>query len=88
MQQGLFDYRFLRTAEVVAPVLVIAGERDFQAPLAAQSDLAKALPHGRLLVYPGLGHFTFVEDPDRFARDVSAFLTAPTFIIRRQLSQH
>lgn len=76
MQQGLLDYTFRRTADVVVPVLVIAGERDFQAPQAPQSDLAKALAHGRLLIYPGLGHFTFVEDPDRFARDVSAFLTA------------
>jgi pimeloyl-ACP methyl ester carboxylesterase len=33
-----------------------------------------ALRRGRLLEYHDSGHFLFVEDPLRFAHDVTAFL--------------
>ena len=72
--KGLWSYRFADTAKVTAPTLVIAGGRDFQAVEAPQRDLAKALPHGRFLLYPNDGHFMFVEEPRRFATDVAAFL--------------
>ena len=71
--QGLWDYRFEAAAKVTAPVLVIAGGRDYQAAEAPQRDLAHALPHARLLVYPDDGHFMFMEEPGRFAADVEAF---------------
>lgn len=74
IDQGLWSYRFLKAAKVRAPTLVIAGGRDLQAAEAPQRDLARALPHGRFLVYPGDGHFMFVEEPQRFANDVTAFL--------------
>jgi len=68
------SYRFQKAARVSAPTLIIAGGRDLQAVEAPQRDLAQALPHSRLLVYPGDGHFMFVEEPKRFADDVTAFL--------------
>jgi len=72
--KGLWSYCFAGAAKIIAPTLVIAGGRDFQAVEAPQRDLAKALPHGRLLLYPEDGHFMFVEEAARFARDVAAFL--------------
>jgi len=71
---GLLRYRFGGAARVTAPVLVVGGSRDFAAGPRAQRALAEALPRGRLLVYEGFGHWMFLEDPHRFARDVSAFL--------------
>ena len=75
-RQGLLHYRFAGAARIAAPVLVVSGTRDFAAGPDAQRSLAEALPRGRLLEYPGLGHWMFIEDPQRFARDVSAFLRA------------
>ena len=72
--KGLWNYHFADAAKVSAPTLVIAGGRDFQAVEAPQRDLAKALPRGRFLLYPNDGHFMFVEEPQRFAKDVAAFL--------------
>jgi proline iminopeptidase len=72
--QGYLQYRFTRAAQVRAPVLMIAGGRDFQAALEPQRVLAAELPRARLLVYPRNGHFMFVEAPRRFARDVTNFL--------------
>jgi proline iminopeptidase len=73
-QQGLLGYRFTKADQIQAPVLVIAGGRDFQSSIEPQRDLVTALPNGRLLEYPESGHFMFVEDPQRFARDVSRFI--------------
>lgn len=70
----LFEYRFAGAGRVTARVLVIAGGKDFQAVIEPQRALAAALAHGRVLEYSANGHFMFVEDPDRFARDVAAFL--------------
>lgn len=72
--QGFLHYRFADRAALTMPVLDIAGGKDFQAVVEPQSALVGDLPNARLLVYPDNGHFMFVEDPERFARDVSAFL--------------
>lgn len=73
-QQGLLRYQFAGADQVTAPVLVIGGSHDFAAGPRAQRRLADVLPRGRYLEYDGLGHWMFLEDPERFARDVSAFL--------------
>lgn len=67
-------YRFTRAEQVRAPVLIIAGGRDFNTVAKPQEELARELPRGRFLPYPANGHFMFVEDPKRFARDVTDFL--------------
>jgi len=72
--QGLASYRFMSASKVTAPVLVIAGGKDLQAVIEPQRSLAEALPHAWLIEYPANGHFMFVEDPVRFARDVDKFL--------------
>ncbi len=73
-RKGLLAYRFREAAKVRAPVLVIAGGRDYQSALQVQQDLVAELPKGRLIKYPESGHFMFVEQPERFARDIVAFL--------------
>jgi proline iminopeptidase len=75
-RQGLLQYRFAGAARVTAPVLVVSGALDYAAGPRTQRALAEALPRGRLLEYPGLGHWMFIEDAQRFARDSSSFLRA------------
>lgn len=77
-EQGLTSYRFTDVDRIAAPVLVVAGGRDFQAAIAPQRTLAHALKHGRLLEYRENGHFMFAEAPERFARDVGHFLDRAT----------
>ena len=72
--QGFLTYRFGRASELRAPVLLIGGTRDFQSVIDLHREFVRTLPNGRLLEYEGNGHFMWVEDPGRFARDVSAFL--------------
>lgn len=72
---GFLHYRFAKAAVVSAPVLIVAGGADHQAVVEPQRSLAAALPHGRLVVMPGRGHFMFVEDPVGFGRLVVPFLS-------------
>ena len=71
---GLMEWRFAAHDRLTMPVLVIAGERDYQIGLQPQRELAGRLPDAELRVYEGAGHFMYVDQPDRFVRDVTAFL--------------
>lgn len=76
-EDGLSQWRFTAVDRVNAPVLVVAGAKDFQVGLGPQRALAEALPNARLLVYERSGHFPYLDEPARFARDVVAFLAQP-----------
>jgi pimeloyl-ACP methyl ester carboxylesterase len=62
---------FARFADVRCPVTVACGERTdaFTPPLVEQQ--AAALPHGRVEILPGLGHFGPLEDPATVAEAVA-----------------
>jgi proline iminopeptidase len=73
-KQGLLEYRFEGHGRLAMPVLAIAGAKDYQAAVEPVRAFVARLRNARLLEYEGRGHFMFVEDPERFARDVSSFL--------------
>jgi proline iminopeptidase len=72
--QGLLRFRFAAPERLTMPVLVIAGEKDFQAVSGLQRAFAARLLRGRFIEYAGAGHFMWAEQPERFAADVQAFL--------------
>jgi proline iminopeptidase len=74
IDQGLFLYKFTKFDAVRMPVLLIAGKRDFEAPIDLQAALARELRNATLIEYGSSGHFMFVEQPKRFTRDVCDFL--------------
>jgi proline iminopeptidase len=76
--KDLLDYRFALHDRLTMPVLAIQGARDFQAAVEPIRTFVTKVPGARLLEYEGRGHFMFVEDPERFARDVDAFLGGRT----------
>lgn len=73
---GLLKYRFTRHGRLAMPVLVIAGLQDHQGGREPHRQLVRDLPNARLLEYEASGHFMYVDEPERFARDVIAFLNA------------
>ena len=58
---------------ITQPALVIHGEHDQLAPIAAARALAQALPGARLAVVPGAAHAPFVSDPERVGRSLVEF---------------
>ncbi len=60
-----------RLAEITAPTLVVAGDRDPFYTEALFRETAAGIPKARLILYPGMGH---PASGKQFARDVLAFL--------------
>lgn len=59
------------------PLLLLYGARDALVQATASLNRAKALNAGaRVAVYPNSGHAPFLEEPDRFNQDLSAFMDA------------
>jgi pimeloyl-ACP methyl ester carboxylesterase len=58
--------------KVAAPTLLLSGDKSRIAS-AAQQVLAATLPHGRLELFPGIGHGVNLIEPERCARTAVAF---------------
>jgi pimeloyl-[acyl-carrier protein] methyl ester esterase len=70
----LMDTDLRATLQLIAqPALVIHGERDVLAPLAAGEFLASALPSVRLVRVPGAAHAPFLSAPDAVSQAMLEF---------------
>jgi pimeloyl-ACP methyl ester carboxylesterase len=67
-----FDLRE-RLPRISAPTLVLAGERDPLGTFAAD-EIAALVPGADLIVFEGIGHFPWFEDPAAFRTAVLSFL--------------
>ena len=65
-----------RLADIVAPTLVIGGDRDAFYPAELFRQTAEGIPRADLALYPGRGHLSTGLDP-RFLPDILSFLDPP-----------
>ncbi|MFD9003027.1 alpha/beta fold hydrolase [Streptomyces sp. NPDC059582] len=65
-------------AQFMPPVLILAGEVDLGAPPRTMAEFAGLFPNAELVVQPGAGHYPWLDDSDRFAATVTAFLGQTT----------
>jgi len=63
-------------AAIQAPVLVIAGDKDFT-PIEETTEIYRGLVKGQLFIVPGTGHGTFSSRPELMNPAILAFLDAP-----------
>jgi pimeloyl-ACP methyl ester carboxylesterase len=56
------------------PTLVLSGEEDLLFPPEVLREVAELIPGAEIRSFPGVGHSTYFEDPDRFNRVVEEFL--------------
>jgi len=66
----------LRQARIRAPTLVLHGDADTVVDPRNARLLAGRIPVADLVIFPGLGHLFFWEDPDGFSAAVARFLLA------------
>ena len=59
-------------ARVKVPVLLIWGEADEDTPLWMGQELEKLIPDAGLVSYPGLGHYSYLENPVQTAKAMQA----------------
>jgi non-heme chloroperoxidase len=60
---------------IKAPTLVVWGDQDALLLRADQETLLARLPNARLVVFAGSGHTPHWEDPERFAKELVAFVS-------------
>jgi pimeloyl-ACP methyl ester carboxylesterase len=63
-----------RARGIAAPTLIVWGARDWVLPVTAARPLRQRIPGARLLIYSQSGHCPMVDQPERWNRDVEAFL--------------
>lgn len=61
--------------QIAVPTLVITGEEDELIPVSESRAIAAAVPGATLVVIPGAGHLSNMEQPDAFNNALNAFLT-------------
>lgn len=61
---------------IQSPALVIWGEHDM-APVAVGQDAASRIPNARFAYLPGVGHFPYLEAPEKTTELITAFLDEP-----------
>lgn len=66
--------RHAQMREVRRPVLVVAGAEDRTFPVAETRAMADAIPGGRFVVLPGVGHLAGLEAPAQVNRLIDEFL--------------
>lgn len=60
---------------IPAPTLVVTGQEDAVMPAPNAHSLQEAIKGSKLVTYPEVGHLILIEEPERFASDVLAFIT-------------
>jgi pimeloyl-ACP methyl ester carboxylesterase len=61
--------------QIHVPVLVIVGEEDSLTPVSESQVIADGVGEGRLVVLPGVGHLSNLEDPKGFNDALASFLS-------------
>ncbi len=69
-----FDFR-PRMEQIVAPTLLLGGDRDMLVSKGSMEALREGIPHNRSVSLPGCGHLAFLTQPERLAREVDGFLS-------------
>lgn len=72
-EQFAADWRAELSA-VQAPALVVVGRYDFIQTVSMADELARLLPHARLVIFDASGHFPWVEERARFHMLVTEFV--------------
>jgi proline iminopeptidase len=67
-------YRFAAYGKLTMPVLVMVGKYDGAVGVEQMRDLAGHLPRARFDEFDQSAHFVYAEEPEKFTRDVAAFL--------------
>ena len=62
---------------VRASTLLIWGENDHDTPVAHGRRIESLIKDSGLVIFEGAGHFSYLDEPDRFCRVVRHFLGAP-----------
>lgn len=61
---------------IKAPTLLIWGSNDTATPISDARKMERLIPEAALVEFPGASHFSFLDQPTRFAAVISSFLNS------------
>jgi pimeloyl-ACP methyl ester carboxylesterase len=64
-------------SQIRASTLLIWGDQDDSTPLSDGQTMERLIPDAGLVVLKGAGHFSYIDQPQRFGRVAAHFLAAP-----------
>jgi pimeloyl-ACP methyl ester carboxylesterase len=64
-------------ASIRVPVWIVDADHDEAIRHENTLYMAHHIPGGRLLIEPGVSHFSFLQDTEQFTRDIEHFLGHP-----------
>jgi pimeloyl-ACP methyl ester carboxylesterase len=67
-------------SQIRASTLLIWGDRDDATPLSDGQTMERLIPDAGLVVLRGAGHFSYLDQPQRFGRVAAHFLGAPVAV--------
>jgi pimeloyl-ACP methyl ester carboxylesterase len=67
-------HRLARLNEITAPALLLWGEDDILFPAPSALVAAAAMPRGRAVILPGLGHSPHLQEPEKVLGEVARFI--------------
>jgi pimeloyl-ACP methyl ester carboxylesterase len=66
--------------KIRASTLLIWGDRDDATPLSDGQTMERLIPDAGLVILTGAGHFSYLDQPQRFGRVAAHFLAAPVAV--------
>lgn len=66
-----------RLAHIAVATLIVCGADDVVCPPELSREMAAAMPHARLALIEGAGHYVTLEQPEAVAAEIAAWLATP-----------
>ena len=60
--------------KITVPTLIIVGRHDFITNVSMAREMAKHIPNAHLEIFGDAGHYAFVEEPEKFYREIKEFV--------------
>jgi len=73
-ESAMVDDFSAELGRISAPTLVLWGDQDSLLTREDEETLVRGIPDAHLVVYEGVGHLLYLEQPVRVARDLAAFM--------------
>jgi pimeloyl-ACP methyl ester carboxylesterase len=69
-REGVYD----QLGKINIPTLILVGDQDVATPLEKSKRMNEAIINSRLVIVPGAGHSSAIEEPNQVTNEISNFL--------------
>ncbi len=63
--------------KITLPTLIVWGEKDMETPFEFAQMMKNKIKNSELVVFEQAGHFSFLDEPERFVKELNKFISDP-----------